>query len=167
MVTRLLRDERGGAMVEFALVVPLLLVLMMGIIDFGRAWNVKQALTDAAREGARRAVVQDGAVKTGTAEEPGTVPAIIINRLTAAGLPTEDAWDPANHTVSCAGWVLSATEVSAPTIYGCGWGGNWGSEARVVIVAPYPFSILGPVLKLAGGEIGSVQMQASSVMRNE
>lgn len=167
MVTRLLRDERGGAMVEFALVVPLLLVLMMGIIDFGRAWNVKQALTDAAREGARRAVVRDGAVKTGTAEAPGTVPAIILNRLAAAGLSTEDAWDPANHTASCSGWSTPAAEVSVPTIYGCGWGANWGSEARVVIVAPYPFSILGPVLKLTGGNMGPVQMQASSVMRNE
>jgi Flp pilus assembly protein TadG len=38
---------------------PLILFFIAGIIEFGRAWNIKQAVTDAAREGARYAVVQD------------------------------------------------------------------------------------------------------------
>ncbi len=154
-------------MVEFALVVPLLLILVMGVIDFGRAWFLNQALTDAAREGARRAVVRDGLTKTGTATAPGSVPSAILNRLTSAGLSTTGAWSPTNHTATCAGWTVPANRVSTPTIYGCGWGGGTGSDARVVIAAPYPFSIVGPVLKLLAGSLGSVQMQASSVMRNE
>jgi Flp pilus assembly protein TadG len=46
-------DERGAAMVEFALVLPLLLVLVFGIVDFGRAFQSWITLTNAAREGAR------------------------------------------------------------------------------------------------------------------
>jgi Flp pilus assembly protein TadG len=53
------RGERGQALAEFALVLPLILFFIAGIIEFGRAWNIKQAVTDAAREGARYAVVQD------------------------------------------------------------------------------------------------------------
>lgn len=58
--------EAGQALVEFALVVPLLLVLVIGVFEFGRAWNAYQVITDAAREGARNAVVTDdtAAVRT-------------------------------------------------------------------------------------------------------
>ena len=46
-------------MVEFALVVPIFLFLLMGIVEFARAWNIYEVLTDAAREGARNAVVDN------------------------------------------------------------------------------------------------------------
>lgn len=45
--------DRGAAVVEFAIVLPVLLLLVFGIIDFGRALNAQIALTQAAREGAR------------------------------------------------------------------------------------------------------------------
>jgi Flp pilus assembly protein TadG len=51
------QKRRGQALVEFALILPLLMVLLFGIVEFGRAWNGKQVLTDAAREGARLAVL--------------------------------------------------------------------------------------------------------------
>ena len=60
----ILSDERGQALAEFALVLPLILFFIAGIIEFGRAWNIKQAVTDAAREGARYAVVQDEEIET-------------------------------------------------------------------------------------------------------
>lgn len=47
------RRERGAAAVEFALVVPILLVLVLGIIEFGRAYQVQTTVSAAAREGAR------------------------------------------------------------------------------------------------------------------
>ncbi len=47
------RSERGAAAVEFALVLPLLLTLLFGMIDFGRAYNQQITLTQLAREGAR------------------------------------------------------------------------------------------------------------------
>ncbi len=51
--------ESGQAMVEFALVLPILLLLVVGMLEFARAWNLHQVMTDAVREGARRAVLGD------------------------------------------------------------------------------------------------------------
>jgi Flp pilus assembly protein TadG len=53
------RDERGAAAVEFALILPLLILLLFGIIEFGRGYNAKVTLTHAAREGARALAVGD------------------------------------------------------------------------------------------------------------
>ncbi len=49
--------DRGAAAVEFALVLPLLLLLVFGIIDFGRLLNAQLTLTQAAREGVRLAAL--------------------------------------------------------------------------------------------------------------
>jgi Flp pilus assembly protein TadG len=47
-------------MVEFAIIAPLLLLIVFGIIEFGRAYNAQNSLTHAAREGAREyAITQD------------------------------------------------------------------------------------------------------------
>ena len=54
MVTRRgARHRRGQTMVEFALILPVLLLIIAGIIDFARAYMVVQVLTNAAMEGAR------------------------------------------------------------------------------------------------------------------
>jgi len=50
---RLLRSERGAAAVEFALVLPILLAMLVGIMEFGHYYNAQLTLTNAAREGAR------------------------------------------------------------------------------------------------------------------
>lgn len=52
-------SQRGGSMVEFALILPILIVLLFGIIEFGILIYNQQVLTNAAREGARRGIVQD------------------------------------------------------------------------------------------------------------
>ena len=54
-----LKDEKGQNLVEFALVVPLLLLLVIGIAEFGRAWMTRNILTGAAREAVRVAAVSD------------------------------------------------------------------------------------------------------------
>ena len=51
------RRNRGQAVIEFALVLPLLLVILFGIVEFARAWMTMSVLTSAAREGARLAAV--------------------------------------------------------------------------------------------------------------
>lgn len=51
------RDERGASAVEFALVMPLLVLFLFGIISYGYMFSVRQALTQAAAEGARAAAV--------------------------------------------------------------------------------------------------------------
>ena len=58
MRTRL-RDEDGASAVEFAFIVPLLLVLVLGIAEFGHAFQVQGTLSAAAREGARVMALQN------------------------------------------------------------------------------------------------------------
>jgi Flp pilus assembly protein TadG len=53
----MLRNNRGQSVVEFALVLPILLLLVFGVTEFGRAWMALNVLTAAAREGCRIAVV--------------------------------------------------------------------------------------------------------------
>src|SRR3954466_13202404 len=50
-------DERGAALVEFVLVLPLVLLLLFGMVDFGKAFNYWNDETHLANEAARYAVV--------------------------------------------------------------------------------------------------------------
>lgn len=52
-------NRRGVAAVELAVVAPLLVMILFGIIEFGRMIMVQQILTNASREGARRAIIED------------------------------------------------------------------------------------------------------------
>src|SRR5437867_11354782 len=52
-----LRDQRGQSMTEFALVLPILALLLFGVIQFGLVFNNYLTLTDAVRAGARKAAV--------------------------------------------------------------------------------------------------------------
>ena len=54
-------SQRGQSMVEFALLLLPFLIVTIGIIEIGRAWSVKQAVTNAAREGARILLLPYGA----------------------------------------------------------------------------------------------------------
>jgi Flp pilus assembly protein TadG len=67
--------DRGAAAVEFALLLPVLLLLIFGLIDFGRALNAQITLTQAAREGARLAALgQSGVVSRTQAAATGLNP---------------------------------------------------------------------------------------------
>lgn len=57
---RAAREDAAVALVEFALVIPLLLVLLIGALDFGRAVNAYVTVNAAAREGARQAALNPG-----------------------------------------------------------------------------------------------------------
>ena len=76
-----MRNERGQATVEFALILPLLLFLLLGIIELAKAWNLSQVATDAVREGTRRCVIADAAITKDMVEVD------IKNRMAAAGVP--------------------------------------------------------------------------------
>jgi hypothetical protein len=74
---RLARSERGTALVEFALVAPLLFLIVFGIIEFGLILNAYNQLTQLAGQGARAAAVNrnpDG-TPVGAGNPPGTVDA--------------------------------------------------------------------------------------------
>jgi Flp pilus assembly protein TadG len=52
------KKRRGAAAVEFAVVSPLLLLLILGLLEFGRMVMVQQVITNASREGARHAITR-------------------------------------------------------------------------------------------------------------
>jgi Flp pilus assembly protein TadG len=56
LITPKLKDQKGVALVEFAIVLPLLLLLLFGFIEFGVLLYNKQVITNASREGARAAI---------------------------------------------------------------------------------------------------------------
>jgi Flp pilus assembly protein TadG len=158
---RRFRNDSGAAAVEFALVLPLLMVMLFGIFEFGRAWNIYQVITDAAREGARRAVVHDGLNKK------QQVTNVVQTRLQAAGL----TWSGTliAYTDDCADWSSAFNAGNSIGVSGCGWDSAAGTEARVAIKAPYPFQFLKPLLPLlaGGGSIKDAVLSTNFVMRNE
>ena len=52
-MTRRLKSQRGAELIEFALIFPLLLLVLLGIVDFGFLFQRYEVLTNATREGAR------------------------------------------------------------------------------------------------------------------
>jgi len=60
-VRRNIRSERGAAIIETALAVPLVLLVGVGAVEFGRAYRTSRVLTNAAREGARVAALPNRA----------------------------------------------------------------------------------------------------------
>lgn len=52
-------SERGAVAVEFALLAPVLIMILLGIMEFGRAYNTQLTLTSAAREGVRVMAIDD------------------------------------------------------------------------------------------------------------
>ena len=54
-----LRNQRGAALLETAITIPIVLVVSVSIFEFGRAYQTWQVLTNAAREGARVAVLTE------------------------------------------------------------------------------------------------------------
>jgi len=62
------RQEKGQSLVEFALLLPIFLLILVGIAEFGRAWMTKNILTGAAREAARAAAAETQANAYNSAE---------------------------------------------------------------------------------------------------
>jgi TadE-like protein len=84
-IFRARHSERGATAVEMAIVMPLLVVMIMGIIDFSRVFNAELQLSQAAREGARLASLLPQT--TSTAIAPADVTAIQNRTLLAATNP--------------------------------------------------------------------------------
>lgn len=76
----IIRNNRGQSVVEFALILPLLFLVLFGITEFGRAWMTANILTSAAREGCRIAIV--------TGPTVALVQTRVTEVCTAAGVTT-------------------------------------------------------------------------------
>lgn len=68
---KLRRDERGAALVEFAFVLPILVLFVFGIVEFGRAYSARIELTSAVREGARAGALGNDPVAATRNGAPG------------------------------------------------------------------------------------------------
>ena len=83
------RRRRGAFIVEFAVVAPVFFLLVFGILEFGRMVMVQQVLTNASREGARRAVLEQST----KADVESTITAYLGNQ-TVPGVTVTVAPDP-------------------------------------------------------------------------
>jgi Flp pilus assembly protein TadG len=137
--------ERGSAMVEAAISIPLLLVLMVGIFEVGRAYETWQVLTNAAREGARMSVTPSSVEATTTA---------LIRQYMADGQLPESA------TASVVVDKGASINVNGTAV----------SASAVTVDYPFEFIMLQPVVRLVapGATVGGpLTMRATSIMRNE
>lgn len=90
-VTKKRHDRRGAAAVEFAVVVPLFLTLVIGVLEAGQALHASNILAAAVREGGRLAAMDwNGFVPEGYTPSTKVI-ADTRNLLTAAGLPGDEA----------------------------------------------------------------------------
>jgi len=82
--TSLLKSQKGQSLVEFALALPVFIVLLFGIMEFGRLWQTMNVLTSAAREGARVAAVTSPSVTQVTNAAQNVLSASNITNATIA-----------------------------------------------------------------------------------
>jgi len=105
------RDDSGAAAVEFALVMPILLMLVFAIISFGWLFAQKQALGNAARQTARYGVVETRTCHTTTDPVTHVTSAGVIEEAAEAAAPLA-SMTSSNSTVR----VQRGTETSKTTV---------------------------------------------------
>lgn len=142
---RLTGSDRGAALLETAVTLPLILFVAVAILEFGHAFQTWQVLTNAAREGARVAVL------------PGTADADVTSRI---------------QSYLASGQVRRADEaevdIERNTVISIGAG--TASASRVEVSYPFEFFVLQPVANLVveGSTVGQAfTMIATATMRNE
>ena len=106
-------DERGAALVEFALILPLLVMFVFGIVEFGRFYNTRIQLTSAVREGARAAALGSDPTAATRAGAPGLDPTkIIVSYTPMAGSTCTGA----STTTTVLSTTTTATTVPTATV---------------------------------------------------
>lgn len=84
--SRMWSRERGAAAVEMAIVLPLLVLLLGGIVDFGRAFYTKNILTNAAREGARAASLSTSTSAIVTSRTNAALNGLTLSKATVTSI---------------------------------------------------------------------------------
>ncbi|WP_309108599.1 pilus assembly protein [Arthrobacter sp.] len=78
-------SERGAVAVEFAILAPVLVMILLGIMEFGRAYNAQVTLTNAAREGVRVMAISNSQAAARTAARNaavGLTPGLVDSQIT-------------------------------------------------------------------------------------
>ncbi|MBI4797736.1 MAG: pilus assembly protein [Desulfarculus sp.] len=112
-LARLLKGSRATAAVEFALFLPVFLVMIFGIVELGSAWYQKQMLVNASREGARL-----GSLLNDPSNSSAQVTATVTNYLQASGYP------------------------GAFQVVSTGTDGNPGDQVQVTVTSQYQLPVL-------------------------
>lgn len=134
------RDDSGAELIEFALLLPILLVITVGIFDFGVLFQKYLVVTNAAREGARLATL------------PNYTTADIQERVA---------------TYISAGGVQGVATTTVTTVSIQPAAGPSFSAVQVRVVLPHTFAWLGPVSTLVNGTFSSIDLTAVVEMRKE
>jgi Flp pilus assembly protein TadG len=146
-----MKRERGATIVEAALVIPILFMFLIGILEFGRAYNEYQVLTNAAREACRYAIAP-------TAGNVGSLPGITDVQQVATSWLNSAAVTPSlppsvTKDVPCGTFTNPITR-------------NTLTQNCTIVRVSAPFSFLAPAL-LFGQSSFSVNMSSTATMRQE
>jgi len=158
------KSERGAELVEFALMLSILLVIFAGLWDFGRAYRVHQAITNAAREGVRLAVVPAGINQKAAVQDRVKAylnkSSLDTSFMTSGNIDSYiDVRNPLNDAANTAVTVnLPGGATAVVTV------------SRVSVNYPFTFFIFGPVIKLwvpSSTLGGSITLRTSVTMENQ
>jgi Flp pilus assembly protein TadG len=146
------RREEGAALIETAFVLPIMLLVSVGIFEFGRAYQTWQVVTNAAREGARVAVLP--------AYTDPSVDARVRTYLKNGGLPAAIVDNTTKTKV-----LITSTTIPIDVA-----GTTTAPAARIVVEYPFEFMVLQPVAQLVvnGSTAGQAfTMRMTTIMRDE
>ena len=155
-MTRRFKSQRGAELIEFALIFPLLLLVLLGIVDFGFLFQRYEVLTNATREGARLAALpnySDDDVKRRVCQFllTGGVP------TTGCGTAAAPAATPTNPAVT----------ITSPAIVVGGGKPNLTGR-RVQLAYNHNFMFIGGIIGLMGGSWNNAKtITTFAVMRTE
>ena len=142
-LTQRIKNQKGAALVEFAIVLPLLLVLVFGMIEFSIMFYDKAVITNASREGARAGIVYSYPNRITEGEIEATVGNYVSNKLITFGATTPSAEEMTTVTGQCA---------------------NAGDVVTVAVTFPYEFLVLPNFITTL---TGSIDLSAVTIMRCE
>lgn len=142
--------QAGAALIESAVTIPIILLISVGVFEFGRAYQTWQVLTNAAREGARVSII---AGKNDT-----QVTTAVRNYLAIGGLSKAQSIA----VVVKLERSVTIASPSDPTVT--------FDASRITVDYPYDFMVLNGVIRMVTPESttgGPITMRAVAVMRNE
>lgn len=150
------RRSAGAELLEMAFVLPILMSLMLGIIWMGRAYNIYETMTRAAREGARVAAASSCATCGNTNPSVANVENAVLNSLSASNI------DPTKVTIPSCGGNLSS-KVCYLRNFQMNNTGDVPLELGVVVSLSYPVTFPIPFVTIAPITVTArVQMRQES-----
>ena len=175
------RRNRGAAYVEFALTLPFLLVFAMGLIEFGKGFNIYHNLTNACREGARQAVMTD--TNQITISSANVIRNRVVNYMTSLGLQTSYYTGSGTQVSGTTNFTYGSYPAGAYLLINQGdtipqkdasgnliAGGTYYVVSRVELRYPYDFPVFSRVVNLMTPGTttfnGTIYIKNYSIMEN-